>query len=83
MPRPQPLPYTLEPRGAFKADPDCPHCRHNLRNLSDPEYQHRHWRQAERAAPAPAPAPPPDWKPNLIWRALFKLYGDGGRERSL
>ncbi len=56
-------PYVLEPRETFTPDPDCPHCIHN------PGYPHRHWRQAER----------PAWEPNWIWRALFRIYGDGGR----
>ena len=55
-------PYILEPGGAFTPDPDgCWHCAHN------PGYPHRHWREK-------GPAP---WKPNWLWRAAFRLYGDG------
>ena len=55
--------WTLQPHEAFRPDPSCSHCTGN------PGYTHRHWLQEERPAPA--------WEPNRIWRALFKIYGDG------
>jgi hypothetical protein len=64
---PSPQPFVLDPEGAFAPDPDCWHCVHN------PGYPHRHWRLAE---PRPAPRRPPNW----IWRALFRLYGEGGTQ---
>jgi hypothetical protein len=64
MHTPSPSPYTLEPRGVFIPDPGCWYC------VNAPRYAHRHWRETE-------PAPRPRWEPNLIWRALFWIYGNG------
>jgi len=65
MPDPY-LPYVLEPRDTFTPDPGCPHC------ASNPGYPHRHWQQKESPVPAA-------WEPSWLWRAAFRLYGDGGR----
>ena len=71
MRTPRPLSYVLEPRSIpFKADPDnCPHCRRNL-NPEDPEYRHRHWRQAEPPASSRQDGP--------VWRFWFWVYSDWG-----
>ena len=55
--------WILEPRDTLTPDPDCWHC------VNNPDYPHRHWRQAE---PAAEPR-----QPGRIWRALFRLYGGG------
>jgi len=63
-----PMPYVLEPGSTFTADPDsCWHCARN------PGYPHRHWQQKEPPVPAAR-------EPNWLWRAAFRLYGDGGAE---
>ena len=59
--------WILEPHNATVPDPGCPHCTRN------PGYPHRHWRQTEPAAGV--------WEPNRVWRALFRLYGGGERNR--
>ena len=59
-------PWKLEPSATGILEPGCPHCR-------TPGYPHRHWRQGEPTVPA--------WQPNRIWRALFRIYGDGSGGR--
>ena len=67
MHTPQLPPYVLESGGAFTPDPDnCSHCAHS------PGYAHRHWRQGKPPALSRG-------EPNLFWRAMFRIYGDGGR----
>ena len=47
--------------------PDCPY--YGMPGAP----QHREWRQGEPTVPA--------WQPNRIWRALFRIYGDGSGGR--
>ena len=46
-------------------------CRQGCPHYGHPAPLHSHYEQKEHLAP--------DWKPNRLWRALFKIYGDGGR----
>jgi hypothetical protein len=63
----QQLSYILEPGSAFTPDPDCPHCRNN------PAYPHRHWTEAQR------PAPVRRGEDNWFWRAVYRVWGNGGQ----
>ena len=46
-------------------------CREGCPHYGHPAAPHSHYTQEERPSPA--------WEPNRIWRALFRIYGDGGR----
>jgi hypothetical protein len=62
MPRPHPLqPYVLTRDTTCR--PGCPH-------YGQVAPLHSHFEQK------PPPALP-RWEPNLIWRALFRIYGNG------
>ena len=47
-------------------------CRQGCPHYGHAAAPHSHYEQKEHMAP--------DWKPNRLWRALFRIYGDGGRE---